>query len=205
MIDLTLFTATGDTRQYLNQPFQDNGHAIASDSCIAIVLFDQGEGLAEPDPSMVGKLFKILEGMDDRTIELDLSQARSAFKSHACTHCDGTGYLVSQECDECNGKGCFTHGSHSYSCKQCHARGSVVTPVEKGHIHATLCRGCFGNGKEPVIRTFEMGNVLYRFDERYLWLIQSLPNLKLLVNKNRLDHAKFVFDGGVGLLAACSR
>jgi len=83
-------------------------------------------------------------------------------------------------CWECGGTGiadCPTCGKPGHECDECDGTGEVTT--------------------KPLLRSTKINGL--SFDEKYLYLIKDLPNVKI----SPTQHAKaawFKFDGGDGLL-----
>lgn len=201
MIDLTDFAAVGDIREYLNAPFQDDGHAIATNAHIAVIVFGAGGELPAAHEHMVGRI---------QAYERDSHQYAQALPivlpecpGTPCKHCEGSGLFIVTECDDCDGYGHFWHGNHEYECQACKGDGASSKPAKAGAPGAETCIACNGSGYGFRAIALEADGVRYRFQERYLKLIQRLPNHKLLVNGNPQAFARFEFDGGAGVLMPC--
>lgn len=108
-----------------------------------------------------------------------------------CRMCNGTGSAF--ECPECDGKGEFEHGTHTYECRECDGSGQVAY----GGGIDVACRHCGGTG---VTRRKQMKVGGSHFDLFYLHLINGLPGAKFAPGAGRMDMARFVFDGGEGIL-----
>lgn len=201
MINLTDFAAVGDIRGYLNAPFQDDGHAIATDACIAIIVFGAGSELPAAHEKMVGRV-QTLE-RDSRQYSQALPISLPESPGTPCRHCKGSGLVIVTECDDCDGEGNFWHGSYEYECLACKGDGALIKPAPKGESGAKPCTSCNGSGYGFRAIDLEIDGVRYRFQEKYLKLIYGLPNHKLLVNGNPKTFARFEFDGGAGVIMPC--
>lgn len=201
MIDLQSFAASGDIRGYLNAPFQDDGHAIATNSHIAVIIFEAGGGLPTAHEKMIGRV-QALE-RDSRQYSQALPITLPERPAMPCKHCEGSGLVIVTDCDDCDGDGYFCHGNYEYECLACKGGGDLIKPAPKGTSDAEACMPCNGSGAGFRTIDLEVDGIRYRFQERYLKLIQGLPNHKLLVNGDPKALARFEFDGGAGVLMPC--
>lgn len=92
-----------------------------------------------------------------------------------------------EECPLCSGTGI------AYECPECGGSGQV----EYGSTGVSACRHCGGTGAKRDAPT-KVGDS--HFDLFYLHLINGLPGARFSPGAGRMDMARFVFDGGEGIL-----
>lgn len=115
-------------------------------------------------------------------------------KEVICSDCNGV-QGEDHVCPECDGRGLvdFTNSYSDYEvdCKSCDGEGK---------IHK--CEKCNGTGKVVIenLQPVQVGSS--HFQLRYLLLLKDLPNCKIgpAAPSLSLQAARFVFDGGEGLL-----
>ena len=183
---LKKFVSQGDPREYMRSPFNRGEWTYATNGHIAVRVpkIDGVEALPK-------KHIPNLEGLFQSASGNDFIVLPTLPTPENCQMCNGTG--VAYECEECDGDGEFEHGSHTYKCKECGGHGQVAY---SGGID-TVCRHCGGAG---VTRYKPMQVGGSHFDLFYLHLINGLPEAKFAPGARQLDMARFVFDGGEGIL-----
>jgi hypothetical protein len=203
MIDLQPFCGRDDPRVYLNSPWQEDGRAYATNGHIAIEI----EGLPDAplravDPKMAGRIQKLLTQVEGNDVEVAITLPVEP--ADTCRRCAGSGYAISEACNECDGDGWFEHGTHEYECKACDSQGEHATPATAETPGAKECDSCDGMGV-LLTRYVELhaNGTGYRFQERYLTLISRLPSARLLVNGDNSAAARFEFSGGRGVVMPC--
>lgn len=186
-INLQPFCAdSSDPREYLHRPAVLDGHTVATNGHILIRVpgAEPGAGETLPDWTAAGMRKMFAE---------EYGQFRSLPEIPArvdCGACNGTGYVETDDCDDCDGHGEFRHGEHDYECKECDGTGKVGP---------TQCRqrDCRDGEK---IATVQIGTA--KFQARYLRMIAALPNARISV-RSITGPAAFVFDGGDGRVMPC--
>lgn len=203
MIDLKPFCGRYDPRPFLNVPWQENGKTFACNGHIAIQI-DAVPDSALPavDPKMAGRIQKLLSQVESNNVEVAINLPTDP--ADTCRRCDGSGYTISQACDECEGDGWFEYGTHEYECKECDGEGEHATPATAQTPGAKECDSCDGMGV-LMTRYVELraNGTAYKFQERYLTLISRLPAARLIVSANNSAAARFEFLGGRGVLMPC--
>lgn len=185
---LSRFIGKRDPREYCHHPFLDDHYVCATDGAILVRM------PLEPDmafkkhtrsPKNIGVLF-------------DKCRASNRFEIpelpalNMCSVCGGKGSLFEQDCQDCDGDGCFDHGSHTYECKACDGAGTAP-----GGDKEVACYNCGALGVLPL--AVWIGGAF--FDARYLAKIIDLPGIMFnVVPGNSNAAAYFTFDGGEGLL-----
>lgn len=186
-----------DIRTHLTKPMRQDGFLYASDGWIAVrVLDDQAiEAGEHPAKSNISKIF-------DKPIQPEalhpLPELPAAIK---CKHCGGSGIQYFSICDECDGEGSFTHGTHNYECKECDGDGSIYN--KSGHGVKQTCWHCSGHGEAdhhggavPI----KIGGL--HFKPHLLRMIASLPGARIEhitpADETELPATRFTFDGGEG-------
>lgn len=199
MIDLTRFSAKDDIRDYLNSPYQEGGHAFATNGVIAVMLLGGAQdGMKAVDEKMAGRVQALIAGTDKFDHELTVTMPADTAKT--CPICDGTGFTITTDCDDCDGAGEFEHGRHTYMCKECEGEGVDLQPAKAGASGARECESCGGFGTESRFLSFDGPGGPYKFQEKYLRLALSLPGCRILVGGDNQAAARLEFDGGTGLL-----
>lgn len=203
MIDLTRFSAQDDIRSYLNQPFQEDGHAFATDGVIALMIIGGAEdGMPQAHEKMAGKIPRLIEQTSGYQTVLPLSLKGS--RPAKCPECHGKGRITKTMCEDCDGEGEFDHGRHTYTCRECDGIGTDTAPATEGAPGAVFCGECKGSGWLSRLVTLSGDNGLfYTFQEKYLRLALSLPGCRILVGNDVTSAARLEFDGGKGILMPC--
>ena len=183
---LKKFVSQNDPREYMRAPFSRGEWTYATNGHIAVRVpkIDGIATLAEKHIHQLESLFQSASGNDFIALP-------TLPPPEKCQMCDGTG--AAYECPECDGEGEFEYGTHTYWCKECDGHGQV----EYGSTGLSVCRHCDGTGAKRDAPTKVGGS---HFDPFYLYLINGLPEAKFSPGAGRMDMARFVFDGGEGIL-----
>lgn len=203
MIDLKRFCAKDDPRAYLNAPWQEDGSSFATNGHIGIMLAGAPDPSLPPaDPIMAGRIPKLLAQAAANQLEIAIALPEEP--AETCYRCQGMCFANAQACEECDGDGWFEHGSHNYDCKDCDGSGEHVVPATQESPGAKECERCDGHGKlfSRYVDLHANGTT-YKFQEKYLRLINDLPSPRLMVSADRNEAARFEFDGGRGVLMPC--
>lgn len=203
MIDLKPFCGRDDPREYLNQPWHENGATFATNGHIAIMLDGAPDPSLPPaDPVMAGRIPKLLAQVAANQQEIAIVLPEEP--AETCYRCRGMGFATSKQCEECDGDGWFEHGSHNYDCKECDGSGEDVVPASQNSPGAMECERCDGEGK-LFSRYVDLraDGTTYKFQEGYLRLISALPSPRLIVSADHAGAARFEFTGGRGVLMPC--
>ena len=189
MLDLLKkFVSQNDPREYMRSPFNRGEWTYATNGHIAVRVpkIDGIATLAEKHIPKLESLFQSAGGNDFIVLP-------TLPPPEKCQMCNGTG--AAYECPYCDGKGEFEHGLHTYKCKECDGTGQVTSGYEA--YNEMSCRHCMGTG---VARYKPVKVGASHFDLSYLYLINGLPGAKFSPGARQLDMARFVFDGGEGIL-----
>ena len=183
---LKKFVSRDDPRKYMRSPFTRGEWTYAAIGHIAVRVpkIDGVEILPDKHAPKLEGLFE--SACFDACVALPPLPPQEK-----CQMCNGTG--IAYECEECDGDGEFEHGSHTYTCEECGGSGQV----EYGEKSEVACRSCGGTG---VTRYKPMKVGGSHFDLFYLHLINGLPGAKFSPGAGQMDMARFVFDGGEGIL-----
>lgn len=195
------FCATdGDDRGYLRRPWIEDGMTIATNGHL-IIAVDRPlpvDIASEPPEKMAGRFAKIaaIEIQDATTVSL----ASISLPINACHECRGSGFVIKEGCDDCEGEGEFSRGRWSYTCKECDGDGHLNEAARQGAEGATGCFECnatsTGYGAQEVHGS--------KFQQRYLALLKLLPDAVLFVGRDSTATARFEFEGGRGYLMPMS-
>lgn len=202
MIDFAPFCAKDDVRTYLNQPWREGDDAFASNGYMGVMVIG-GATSEMPDPpeKIAGAIKRFLRAAEDCRTEIRVVIPEGDAKE--CLHCYGSGWLVAEQCDDCDGEGCFDHGAHSYTCLECGGEGETRRPSSSTSKGAIRCPQCHGSGHESRYLKLKAGGVTYQFQEKFLFPIKELPGSRLYVSGDNQKSARFEFDGGSGILMPC--
>ena len=183
---LKKFVSQNDPREYMRSPFNRGEWTYATNEHIAVRVpkIDGVEILPEKHIPNLEDLFQSAGG--NAFVALPWMPPLEG-----CPLCGGTG--IAYECPECDGEGEFEYGTHTYWCKECDGSGQVVY----GDKSKAACRHCGGTGVTRY-KPIQVGGS--HFDLFYLHLINGLPGAKFSPGARQLDMARFVFDGGDGVL-----
>lgn len=87
-----------------------------------------------------------------------------------CPRCKGKGkHGEITGCDECDGEGEFTHGSHEYTCKECNGKGEV-----EDIFPDVTCENCNGTGQHKDTLT-QIGDLMIQ--SQYYRKIMTLSDV----------------------------
>jgi hypothetical protein len=193
--DLQPFCSNGsDPRAFLSAPWKDGADVVASNGHIMIVIPGAAEEAdADTPPNMAGAAARFNGGT--RSGILTPLSSITLPAAVRCQVCGGAGHFHTIECDECDGKGSFKHGSHWYECEECDGEGWKACSPQNPDANKKPCYRCDGSGESMV--KVAVGGA--QFQRRYLALLAGLPDCLLEVGDEH-SMAKFTFAGGYGFL-----
>jgi hypothetical protein len=197
-IDIQRFCAmNSDPREWLRRPWIEDGTTVATNGHIVVRVDTvlQGEIADAPHGTMSGRIPKVIAAAAH--LDAVVSARDIAITMVPCRHCAGEGTVTDRECNECEGEGEFGHGTHWYCCKECDGDGRIISPVKSDAEGATPCDSCHGSGHDFKSYT-TVGNSMLA--NRYLALLQDLPNCRLALPELSDQPVRFDFDGGTGVL-----
>lgn len=140
-VDISIFCAKNDPREFLRQPIVHNGYVYASDGRIAM---RQTTEAADSSPETLAKIPRLLELFELPTFDESWQcLAIPAPKNLVCPDCDGTGAV--RTCESCDGDGEFEYYDKYYNCNKCDQNGFVS--AEKESPRARDCKKCRGSGQ----------------------------------------------------------
>lgn len=200
-IDLTPFCATSaDPRSWLAHQHAVLGGAAACNGHILVFVSgtqptraDDAPGL-QPDREQSFKTFITSAQQHDfaSAVRID-SLALDGYES--CPRCEFEGRVREEDCDECDGKGDFLHGSHRYDCRECEASGIVHS--DNPEIPWVTCPECCGARVRSD--SVEFGDVTGRgINTNYVHLLSRLPDCVIDWDNN--GRIPFRFNGGCGVV-----
>jgi len=203
MFDLSIFCGTSEEpRSYLHTPWIERGGVAATDGHVMVFVESpqmvSGDVKDTTPKAMIGKMDKFLDlefsGNAHPLSGIDIPKLK-------CPMCEGSRFLVSTICEDCNGEGEFQHGAHWYSCQECEGDGKNHVAADKGSTNSALCPYCSGIG----IKKFADSDPYVKIGEVYvapniLTRVNTLPNAVLYVGDDPGGSVTFRFDGGRGVL-----
>lgn len=197
MIDLKQFCANEtDYREYLRNPWRQNGQIAATNGHILIAVADDGRELPEflGLTRTIGAVAKFLQITADNYTPLSSIVLPPV---ELCDSCNGTGkeeVPVTKDCSKCNGNGVVECDmGHDHNCPECDGAGEFET----GEMTQKACKACDGTGhkyQQPVA----VGKA--HINRRYLALIASLPSAEIAVPDVDDKPIPFRFAGGQGVI-----
>lgn len=179
------FCAIGDVRTYLCSPNRIGKHIYASNGWIAIRIPDDGS-IDARDCTELPKMPDLFEVPVVEFIDMPIMPA-----AEPCAACSGSGREYKEKCEECDGKGEFERGSHTYDCKECDGNGKVKMLLREGL--GTPCEECGGSGHDKR-QYFAIGSSTYQ--RVLLDKIATLPMVKIEKHSKGNHPARFAFEGG---------
>lgn len=183
------FCATGDVRDYLCYPNRIGAHVYATNGYIAIRVPDDGSLEARE----CDKLNSLPALFDAPVVEfIDMPALPAPIM---CKTCAGSGREHKEPCDDCDGEGEFEHGSHTYNCKRCDGAGKVQSIFRDGV--GAPCEDCGGTGYDKS-QIASVGSSTYM--RNLLEKIAGLPGLRIQHHTDGCHAARFIFDGGEGVV-----
>ena len=189
---LNKFCAKSDERDYLMSPTRRNGSLYASNGHLLVCIPDNPEIKANSSKKPNFERFesKISDKEYAPLIVPEMPEPKK------CRYCRN-GRV--NKCGNCEGEGHFNHNGHEYDCKECDCMGHIKPSKGDGLIECDCCGGT-GLVREDIITVGHQ-----TFQPKYISLIAELPNVRIWTDKeNRLGCARFLFDGGWGVLMPCS-
>ena len=189
---LAQFCATNDIRDYLCYPNRIGSFIYATNGWIGIRVPDNGL-LDARDCDKLKNMPALFETAVAEFIDLPELPA-----PNTCKTCSGSGKEYKEGCDECDGEGSFEYGSHSYDCKNCDGSGKVKQVIQDGA--GAPCEQCGGTGHDNY-QIASVGSSTYL--RNLLEKIAGLPGAKIQSHTNGCHPARFIFDGGEGVVLPC--
>lgn len=185
-------SSSDDPRDYLRAPMRIGQHIYATTGWVAIRVPDDGT-IAANDCHKLPRMPALFEVPVEQYS--DMPALPSGDK---CEACKGSGREFKESCDECDGQGDFSHGNHMYDCKGCDGEGKVdmLFPTGPGQ----RCADCIGTGCKKG-STYKVGAATYQL--YLLTKISTLPGIKIHIPTDGDSPAKFIFDGGEGVVLPC--
>jgi len=190
---LAQFCATSDVRDYLCYPNRIGSYIYATNGWIGIRIPDDGSLEArecdklESMPAMFE--VPVAEFIDLPALPLP----------NNCKACSGSGREYKEPCDECDGNGEFEHGTHTYDCKRCDGGGGKVQLAIREGL-GVPCEDCGGTGHDKS-QIASVGSSTYL--RNLLEKIAGLPGARIQIHANGCHAARFIFDGGEGVVMPC--
>lgn len=197
-IDIQRFCAQNDDgREWLHKPWLENGYTVATNGHIAILV--RGaislDVNPEPGPGMRGAVRRLVDKTMAYTYHVALSDVQIVKTN--CSYCKGGGFVSCEKCKECGGEGEFKGEDRWDVCETCDGDGILTVPREATDAGAQRCYSCCGTGHEWRSSTM-VGDV--NLANRYLSMLQDLPNCVLTLPPAPDQEVRFDFDGGIGVL-----
>lgn len=195
-INLSRFCASDrDTRKHLQTPILIGTFAYATNGhvCVRVPAADCPEAHPLPDDVDMRKLPGMFDCIDkDPSIKRQPLPQLENIKT--CERCKGASKFKVSDCEECDGKGEFIHGSHEYTCKECDGDGEVDD--HQGTLRG--CWECHGAGHDPhQYQDFGPGLPMARVG--YMHWLAALPGIMWAPNGEERS-IRFRFDGGHAIL-----
>lgn len=187
-----------------SKPHRLSTRQVVATNGVWIVVFDDWPGDYDPMPAekehyMVEKYFGAMSEPGSKWVPM---AALVLPDPVACGHCGGKGYLLFDDCYDCDGYGTFEHCSHLYDCKECDGSGAVVSDVGS---KKESCWRCFGLGETKQ----EVAIGGHKFGAPFIRKLGRLPDAKIRVASNKESNLGLQFSlgvikfyGGTAVLAA---
>lgn len=193
-VDITKFCLAdglGDLRDCLRRPMQFGDQVLASDGHILVCIPGRSghSGYEEAPLGVCNFTRRVEQIIKGAPLTWTPAAAIELPPPEPCVLCDGSGVMCQLDCHECDGKGEFVHGTHTYCCMECDGEGVIA--------RAQPCDICEGSGAS--IQPVTVGEV--RVQRRYLAAIAELPGAQIAQSHEGI--LVFTFDGGWGALAPC--
>lgn len=201
MINLERFCGTDPRAPYMNSPWAEEGATFATNGHVAIMVDGIVAGAGVAAPEILGRLPSLLERIANFNIELRIQLPHREFGS--CPFCHGAARIAVQNCPDCGGRGRVDAHREGIDCPRCHGGGEVATPAQADDPAGQTCRDCWGFGMLSEMVDLESAGQTYRYQEKYLRLIGTLPGVKLWAAPDNMQPARFDFRGGRGALMPC--
>lgn len=193
---LRKFTAHSalEVRLYMHTPWRHQGRIFATNGHVLIAIDDNGrDGVSPHEPGRHPKIELILKHEYPDSAFAPLPDIGGITKP--CVRCHGAGFHFEIDCDDCDGRGAFDHGKHTYTCVECNGGGTVGSKTER-----TRCETCAGFGESGWWQECDKTDIGdARFQTRYLRLFAGLPNVRIATGGPN-DKAIIRFDGGMGVV-----
>lgn len=146
-----------EPRDYMHTPHLVSGRVVATNGHWLGVLDQPTAELPPPRPSRDTYRPEVVLAAIDAYAGDFVPASSIGIKTERCPHCRGTCRATEVSCDECQGEGHFSHGSHEYKCNECQGDGIIV---HRG-IGAT-CTYCHGAGRSPTCAPSTHGDSVRR-------------------------------------------
>ncbi|ANN70893.1 hypothetical protein [Bordetella bronchialis] len=197
-IDIQRFCAQqDDAREWLHKPWLEDCNTVATNGHIAIVLRTPIVGAvnAEPGPGMRGAVQRLIDQTAGHHLHAALNDVRIV--KYDCPYCQGGGFVSCEKCKPCGGEGEFKDADGWHICEECEGDGILTLPRQATDPDAQRCYSCCGTGHEwrssTMVSHVNLAN-------RYLSMLQDLPNCVLALPSDPDQAVRFDFDGGTGVL-----
>nr|WP_315242173.1 hypothetical protein [uncultured Albidiferax sp.] len=180
------------------QPWRADAGVVCANWHILICVPDAAGEFAEEPVGMV-RIVERLTVKNPPGISVTNVADIALPEAKECMECSGAGECWSEDCTDCDGDGEFSHGWHTYQCKNCEGQGCITSLHGAEASPKVGCPRCDGKGED--FQSVNVGPVLVQ--RYYLQLLQSLPQCVLHPVDCDSGASYFRFEGGFGWLMGC--
>lgn len=199
MIDIFKLTRPADPRKYCRAPTRMSDGRVVATNGAALIVVPQHDGEFEPTAPENEK--KIIE-RTDLTALTDWRPMASLVmpEMQPCGLCKGSRLIAETACPDCDGRGEFDHGNHTYACQECDGQGftdsRMATAGDENTKHCHMCDG-LGVASHYLVLVPGIQDG-YALDARQI--AQFPAGGEFAVNDGTLDPVRLRGDGWVGLI-----
>jgi hypothetical protein len=191
------FCSTDPFRLFLLKPFSINNFTYATNGAVLVRVprLTEVEPLAEP--LNIEKLCEQITPVPPHAVPIPAAKEPSLIPCYKCS-----GKKIRLVCAVCNGEGsmpceCINCGDeHTAECSSC--KGGRLVGEQMNKIKEEKCEPCGATGTEELVQDLLFGAAL--FQNKYIKLLNTLPNCVAVPPADPKSPLVFWFDGGDGLL-----
>lgn len=179
------WTAHRDIRDYLNSPFNVDGHTVATNGhYMMITSLDGSYGENQVPASTYSNCMNFINDIDHNLFK-PVSIENVDIEMCKCPLCSGTGKASSRECEECDGHGEVDiendYNEYCVECKSCDGDGSISAIGGEDE-----CPNCDGNKDVPVNKYNFQDVCGIRLQVEYAKKISELTDLEAYPNGDKI-------------------